>query len=363
MSSTREDFIRWQAEQKRAEELKERELKKEETIKVDKVPEDLPTKQKRVQKSIEPKKEIKIVEPEVNNQEKKRNRVITKEKTLPKISPKAQTQKSESQKTLDLNNYIVRESKYGLGLGVTGLGRMVHLEEKINKEGMHETFYRLRKEQEKPRILSNDENSVVYKEDLYQTSTPRIATALIEEIINIYSKRINATLKNPILMKDVFNYLLLKELKDEKTKTILLEALIGGKSNSNLEKLFKWDKENKSVTDKPVDLSVNLQDLLIQSIDRQNNAISEMARQNKVLQEQNERLSEQLYGVTRTLAYQEGVRNGLVTASHLTSTEELLGALATDETTRVVNAIHETGSNEMKRQKTIRNYQVRNTKN
>lgn len=276
-----------------------------------------------------------------------------------KVKELESTSENETKAEQINEDYLQKETKYGAGLGIKGLGRMVHLEEKTNKEGKIEFFYKLRKEKDKPRmdnISGNRQIEEEYEEDVYRISTPRISTALIEYVIDLYTNRIHNSSRNPILMKDMLNFLLVKELDDETVKTIVADALTSSKKNAVLHKLLDWNKERTENVDNG---SYELQTAVIHSIDKQNSLISEITKQNKSLQEQNRQLAEQLYGITRTLAYQEGLRTGLVTASRINSTDELLGAMSTDATTRVVNAIHETGSNELKRQETIRNTQVR----
>lgn len=260
-----------------------------------------------------------------------------------RVKAKAKPTAPEVQKE-EVTDYLNFERLNGIGLGVEGIGRLVHLEETLNSDGENTFEYRLRRPKEKPRVANaNGDNC--------KDAKPRVPLPLIEEVGEIFSNRLGLSGARGISNIDTINLALVAQIQDRTLKELLGNAIAnsskGIRKSDDVTRLFHSDGAEGNVSDELVNSLIN-------ALDKQSQTLRRLEQQNKYLHEQNNQLLEQNGAVIRTLAYQEGVRTGLVGATRINDTKELEGALVRDETTRVVNSMLRIGTEEWERQEKIR---------
>lgn len=255
-------------------------------------------------------------------------------------------------------DYVANERKYGYGLGVKGLGRMVHFEG-LTPDGAVQ--YRLRATASSknatsdrlPKRLSNGDDDPDYLQDVCRTTKVTVFKPLLDEVCEQLTEKLD--LSSTLKPTDVVTFLLFRELSGRYDKAVL-EPLFEGRY-ADFKYLMLYENSQKPEVSNAVthDLESMEQTLhqMSEQIQSSARALKQLQASVNTTQKSVKDNSVLVHGVTQAVAYQLASSVGVI-SNNVTGDEAVMQSyLQADDAIRVSHIVRRVGADSLERESTV----------
>lgn len=255
-------------------------------------------------------------------------------------------------------DYLANERKYGYGLGVTGLGRMVHFEG-LTDDGAVQ--YRLRTIVDSknatsdriPKYKPDGEVDPEYMQDVCRTTKVSVYKPLLDEVCSQLADTLGLNFQ--LRGTDVVAYLLYRELTGRYDKT-LLEPLLTERYG-DFKYLALHDKSKTETVAPTINHDIEtMEQTLHQMVDQiQSSARVLHQIQASVHKTQNQlkENNEVVHGVAHAVSYQLASDAGVI-SNNVTDNEAVMQSyLQADDAIRVARIVRQVGADAVAREATV----------
>lgn len=313
-----------------------------------------PTQTAKPTQSAKQKSVAQSPRPPVAPQKPERNvaPVTNTRKQQTKVAP------AEPQEEAVVVDYLANERKYGYGLGVTGLGRMVHFEG-LTDDGAVQYRLRTTVDSKKatsdriPKYKPDGEIDPDYMQDVCRTTKVSVYKPLLDEVC----EQLQDTLGLNFQLKgtDVVAYLLYRELTGRYDK-VLLEPLLTERYG-DFKYLALHDKSKTETATPTINHDIETMEQTLHQMAEQIQSSARVLHQIQAsvhkTQNQLKENNEVVHGVAHAVSYQLASDAGVISNSVTDNEAVMQSYLQADDAIRVARIVRKVGADAVAREATV----------